>query len=263
MAKTGTVIKAFRYAADGVNVETLAEGRVLSFPDVIFDGLESDGHIEPSDGTPENSVDEARSRDAAAADGYGGIVAEIRDRLKVASDQDLKDIIARSGYPVTGNLVHSDLVGAATEQLRVEAEGKKPVLGVDPNAGVTEHPLAAPGAPTPPSAVAVVTDALAAAPAANEPVVQTAPETRPPTTIDLTADTSATSGTEIPTGSDGVSETLAGATDAPVIEGSTEGGDTPMLDAATEGTDTVTVDASTATAEPEAPATGRRRSSRT
>ncbi|WP_416358222.1 hypothetical protein ACLNGM_10055 [Aureimonas phyllosphaerae] len=201
MAKTGIVLESFRYAADGVNVETLAVGRVLSFPDLIFGGLKDDGFVEASDLTPENSVSEAESRDAAGADGPGGIVAEIRDRLKVASDQELKDIIARRGFPVSGNLVHAELVAAAVEQLRLETEGKTPVRGVDPNAGVTEQPLAAPGAPTPPSAV---------------PTVEQALSTTGQNTVQSGQDGSSASETAEPSAANGANE---GATDGPLLEG--------------------------------------------
>jgi hypothetical protein len=160
MAQTGVVKKSFPYAVDGVNIEHLAVGRILSFPDGIFTGLEDEGYIEASDGDPENSVDEAKERDGASS--------EINRRLMVASDQELKDIIARSGTPVSGNLVHAHLVEAAKAQLTREADRRKPVLGVDPNSGVTEQPLAAPGAPTPPSAADSIAAQQAVAEAATE-----------------------------------------------------------------------------------------------
>lgn len=148
MAKTGVVKKTFPYSIDGVTVENLAEGRILSFPDRIFDGLKEGGHIIESGGTPENSVIEAQSRDLVDED--------LDRRLMVASDLDLKAIIARSGSPISGNLVHAILVQQAKAQLQREAAGKEPVLGIDPTSGVTEQPLAAPGSPTPPSAPALV-----------------------------------------------------------------------------------------------------------
>ena len=116
MARTGKVTTPFPYAVDGVTIETLAVGRVLSFPDLIFPGLKDGGFIERSTETPENSVAEAISRDLATS--------ELRERLGHATDQELKDIIARSGIPVSGNLVHAELVSAAAAQMRREAEGQ-------------------------------------------------------------------------------------------------------------------------------------------
>lgn len=158
MAKTGVVKKPFPYSTDGVTVESLTEGRILAFPDRMFDGLVEGGYIAESGGEPENSIVEAEGRDLAAED--------IDRRLLVASDADLKAIIARSGVPVSGNLVHAVLVQHAKEQLMREAAGKKPVLGIDPTSGVTEHPLAAPGAPTPPSAPSLIAATQARADAA-------------------------------------------------------------------------------------------------
>lgn len=143
MAKTGKVLRPFPYAADGVNVEHLKEGRVLSFPDKIFDGLSQgdEPYVQASDGEPENSVAQAAERDAASDD--------LDRRLAGASDQQLLEIIARSGKPYSGNLVHAHLVSLAKAQLQREAEGRAPAQSVDPRAGVTEQPLARPGeAPT-------------------------------------------------------------------------------------------------------------------
>ena len=148
MAKTGVVKKSFPYSVDGVTVENLAEGRILSFPDRIFGGLKDGEYIADSNGEPENSVIEAAGRDLADED--------LERRLMVASDADLKAIIARSGTPISGNLVHAIMVQHAKAQLQREAAGKEPILGIDPASGVTEHPLAAPGSPTPPSAPALV-----------------------------------------------------------------------------------------------------------
>lgn len=148
MAKTGVVKKPFPYAADGVNIEHLREGQTYSFPDRIFAGLEDAEYIEASDGEPENSATEAAERDVA--------IDDVDTRLMGMSDQELKDIIARSGAPMSGNMVHAVMVQRAKAQLLSEREGKAPVFGVDPNSGVTEQPLAAPGQATPNSAAATV-----------------------------------------------------------------------------------------------------------
>lgn len=148
MPKTGVVKKPFPYAVDGVHVETLKEGRVLAFPDRIYSGLEAEGYIVESEDEAENSVTEAAERDVT--------IDELHERLLGMSDQGLKDIIARSGTPVSGNLVHAVLIAQAKAQLLREAAGKEPAHGVDANSGVTEQPLAAPGEPVPPAAPAAV-----------------------------------------------------------------------------------------------------------
>lgn len=157
MAKTGVVKRGFPYSEDGVNIRQLKEGEVLSFPDRIFDGLaaskdaagkDQDPYIEASGDEPSNSVAQAVERDAATDD--------MDRRLAAASDQELKDIIARSGKPYSGNLIHAVMVAAARAQLLREAAGTAPVGGVDPNSGVTEQPLARPGeAPSPASTAAI------------------------------------------------------------------------------------------------------------
>lgn len=153
MAKTGVVKKAFPFSEDGVSIRQLKVGDVLSFPDKIFDGLEAEGFI----GASSKKVDgSAADRDGIHDEMNSRIVAALDQHLAGLSDQDLKDIIARSGTPVSGNLVHAQLVASAKMQMVREAEGAKPVRGVDPNSGVTEQPLSAPGAPTPPSAPAAV-----------------------------------------------------------------------------------------------------------
>ena len=153
MAKTGVVKKPFPYAEDGVNIESLKEGRILSFPDRIFEGLQKDGYIEESKQLAENS---AAGRDDIAGDLNSRLVGAVDTRLMKMSDQELKDIIARSGTPLSGNLVHAEMVAAAKLQLVREAEGTEPVRGVDPNSGVTSQPLARPGEATPPSAAKAV-----------------------------------------------------------------------------------------------------------
>ncbi|HEV7337025.1 MAG TPA: hypothetical protein VGO06_13720 [Bosea sp. (in: a-proteobacteria)] len=155
MAKTGVVAKPFPYSEDGVSIRQLKEGEVLSFPDKIFDGLKDEGFVSASNKQAENAG-LAGARDGIHDEMNSRIVAAFDQHLAGLSDQELKDVIARSGAPVSGNLVHAELITAAKLQLVREAEGIKPVRGVDPNSGVTEQPLAAPGAPTPPSAAAAV-----------------------------------------------------------------------------------------------------------
>lgn len=144
MPKTGVVKRPFPYSGDGVNLEHLKEGAVLSFPETIYDGLFREGYIGESSGEPENSVGQAAERELAM-DG------DLDQRLMNASDQQLKDIIARSGTPLSGNLVHAGMVAQAKAQILRERAGAEPV-SVDPNSGVTEQPLAKPGEATPPSA---------------------------------------------------------------------------------------------------------------
>lgn len=155
MAKTGVVAKPFPYSEDGVSIRQLKEGEVLSFPDKIFDGLKEDGFLSPSDKEAENTS-LAGTRDGIHDEMNSRIVAAFDAHLAGLSDQELKDVIARSGVPVSGNLVHAELVAAAKLQLVREAQGVKPVRVDAPNSGVTEQPLSAPGAPTPPSATAAV-----------------------------------------------------------------------------------------------------------
>jgi len=153
MARIGVVLKPFPYAADGITVEPLSKGDERSFPDPIFDGLEATGYVEA--GKKDKVPDGGRGSDLDAR-----FLAAFDTRLAAASDEELKTIIARSGTPYTGNLIHAEMVAAAKLQLVREAEGAEPVTGVDPNSGVTEQPLSAPGAPTPPSAPAAVKAAV-------------------------------------------------------------------------------------------------------
>lgn len=155
MASTGVVKKPFPYSEDGVSIRQLKEGEVLSFPDKIFDGLKEEGFVAASGKQSENAS-LAGARDGIHDEMNSRIIAALDQHLAGLSDQQLKDIIARSGTPVSGNLVHAELVAAAKFQLAREAEGAKPVIGIDPNSGVTEQPLSAPGAPPPPSAAAAV-----------------------------------------------------------------------------------------------------------
>ncbi|RWQ56561.1 MAG: hypothetical protein EOS82_03445 [Mesorhizobium sp.] len=157
--KTGRVIKAFPFAFDGINIEHLAVGRPVSLPENTFEGLEKAGYLEADKAaTTKLPEDEQINRD---------LIDTLDRKLSAASDQDLKDIIARSGTPYSGNLVHASLVLAAKRQLLREMQGTAPITGIDPNAGVTEQPLAKPGEATPPSAAASVEQQQAAADAAK------------------------------------------------------------------------------------------------
>jgi hypothetical protein len=96
-------------------------------------------------------------------------IIEAYDRkLAGMSDADLKAVIARSGKPYSGNMVHATLVYMAKQQLLAELNGAEPILGIDPESGVTEQPRAAPGQATPPSAAAAVEQQKAQAEAAND-----------------------------------------------------------------------------------------------
>lgn len=149
--KTGRVIKAFPFAFDGINVSHLAIG--TAFPpegakvaDSTFDGLVAAGYLE-----------EGKSTDLPQEEQLNRDIIEALDRkLSAASDQDLKDIIARSGTPYSGNMVHARLIFAAKQQMLREMQGAEPVRSIDPNSGVTEQPLSVPGQATPPSAAAAV-----------------------------------------------------------------------------------------------------------
>lgn len=158
--KTGRVIKAFPFAFDGINVEHLAVGRPVSLPENTFEGLEKAGYLEADKAsTAKLPEDEQINRD---------LIDALDRKLSAASDQDLKDIVARSGTPFSGNLVHASLVLAAKRQVLREMQGAAPISGIDPNAGVTEQPLAKPGEATPPSAAAAVEQQQAAADGAGE-----------------------------------------------------------------------------------------------
>jgi hypothetical protein len=155
--RSAKVTKAFPHAFDGINVEHLAVGREITLPETTFDGLEAAGYIEASAAT-DLPANEKLNRQ---------IIDALDAKLSAASDQDLKDIIARSGRPFSGNMVHANLVYAAKEQLLREFEGAAPARAVDPNSGVTEQPLARPGEATPPSAAAAVEQQQAAADASK------------------------------------------------------------------------------------------------
>ncbi|WP_428031495.1 hypothetical protein [Ancylobacter sp.] len=146
MARQGKVLKSFPYAVDGVNIENLAVDREYPIADAHFAGLRDAGYI------ASGKDDDAEVAEKVDLDRR--IVAAFDRKLAVVSDEELKSIIARSGTPWSGNLVHAELVAAAKAQLVREMEGAEPIMGIDPASGVTEQPLSAPGAPTPPSAPA-------------------------------------------------------------------------------------------------------------
>lgn len=150
--RSAKVIKAFPFALDGINVSHLALG--TTFPpdgskiaDSTFDGLVASGYLEETKSNAKVPAEEQLNRD---------IIDAFDRKLLAASDEELKAIIARSGTPFSGNLVHATLVFAAKQQMLRELQGSAPVFSVDPNAGVTEQPLSAPGQATPPSAAAAI-----------------------------------------------------------------------------------------------------------
>lgn len=161
--KKGEVIKAFPFAYDGINVEHHAAGSAFpsngrSISDSTFDGLEAAGYIKTvavSDVPPEEQLNRE-------------IIEAFDRKLSGMSDADLKAVIARSGKPFNGNMVHATLVYAAKQQMLAELNGATPVLGIDPESGVTEQPRSAPGQATPPSASAAVEQQKAQAEAAKE-----------------------------------------------------------------------------------------------
>ncbi len=149
--KNGLVKKAFPYAFDGITPKFFSVGD--EFPpagqtvhETAFDGLVQAGYLDAvvNEKLPE---DEELNR---------RLVEAWNNHLSAATDEDLKAIIARRGTPFSGNMVRAVLVNEAKTQMLAEMEGVKPVLSVDPNSGVTEQPLSAPGQPTPPSAAAAV-----------------------------------------------------------------------------------------------------------
>jgi hypothetical protein len=148
----GTVKQAFPFAFDGTNFLHLKAGDDFppagySVQDKTFAGLETAGFIEAANGRSTTPVDEDLNR---------RIIDALDKKLSAASDEELKAIIARRGTPFSGNMVHAVLVAEAKAQMLAELEGNAPIVGVNPNAGVTEQPLAAPGAPTPPSAASAI-----------------------------------------------------------------------------------------------------------
>lgn len=148
----GTVKQPFPFAFDGANFLHLKAGD--DFPpagytvqDKTFEGLKNSGFIEAATSRQATPEDEELNR---------RIIDALDKRLSAMSDEELKSVIVRRGTPFSGNMVHAQLVGEAKMQMLAEMEGKEPVVGINPNAGVTEQPLSAPGAPTPPSAAAAV-----------------------------------------------------------------------------------------------------------
>lgn len=153
MARQGIVVKSFPYAADGMNTEILAVDREYPFVDAHFYGLVKAGYVKP------NENDDAEAAAKAALDGR--LIAAFDLKLAATSDEELKAMIARSGAPWSGNLVHAEMVAAAKEQLVREMEGVEPIFGVDPAPGVTEQPLSSSGAPLRPFVPAAVAAAQA------------------------------------------------------------------------------------------------------
>jgi hypothetical protein len=116
--RSAKVIKAFPYAADGINIEVLPVGRSIDLSASTFDGLAEAGYVQAA-GTDTDSPSEEEVLNQR-------LVQAIDRRLAASSDEELKSIIARSGAPFEGNLVHAALVAAAKEQLVREAEGFDP-----------------------------------------------------------------------------------------------------------------------------------------
>jgi len=148
----GTVKQSFPFAFDGANFLHLKAGD--DFPpagytvqDTTFHGLKDAGFIEAVTSNSATPADEELNR---------RIIDALDKRLSAASDEDLKAIIARSGTPFSGNMVHAVLISEAKSQMLREFEGAQAITAVDPNSGVFEQPLSAPGQATPPSAAAAV-----------------------------------------------------------------------------------------------------------
>ncbi|MDH6273580.1 hypothetical protein M2311_003670 [Rhizobium leguminosarum] len=148
----GTVKQSFPFAFDGANFLHLKAGD--DFPpagytvqDTTFQGLKDAGFIEAATSNTATPADEELNR---------RIIDALDKRLSAASDEDLKAIIARSGTPFSGNMVHAVLISEAKSQMLREFEGAPAITAVDPNSGVFEQPLSAPGQATPPSAAASV-----------------------------------------------------------------------------------------------------------
>lgn len=147
----GVAKKAFPFALDGINVVHISAGN--DFPpsgytvsETTFGGLVAAGFIEAAD---EGKLPEEEALNRR-------LIEAIDKRLSAMSDEELKALIARRGTPFSGNMVHAVLVAEAKAQMLREYEGAQPVTFVDPNSGVTEQPLSAPGQATPPSAAAAV-----------------------------------------------------------------------------------------------------------
>lgn len=147
----GVAKKAFPFALDGINVVHIAAGS--DFPpsgytvsDTTFGGLAAAGFLDVAE---EGALPEEEALNRR-------LIEAIDKRMSAMSDEDLKALIARRGTPFSGNMVHAVLVAEAKAQLLREYEGAEPMTFVDPNSGVTEQPLSAPGQATPPSAAAAV-----------------------------------------------------------------------------------------------------------
>jgi len=159
----GVVKKAFPFALDGITISQLASGTAFppdGYPinDTTFQGLVDAGFVEATTAKELPAEEEVNRR----------IIDAIDKRLSASSDEELKGIIARRGTPFSGNMVHAVLVAEAKAQMVAEFEGAEPVPAVDPNSGVFEQPLSAPGQATPPSAAAAVQQQQAQADLADQ-----------------------------------------------------------------------------------------------
>ncbi len=159
----GVVIKSFPFALDGITITQLAAGTDFppdghSINDTTFQGLADAGFVRASKSQDTPADEEINRR----------IIDAIDKRLSAASDEELKAMIARRGTPFSGNMVHAVLIFEAKAQMIREFEGSEPITAIDPNAGVFEQPLSAPGQATPPSAAAAVQQQQAQADEAAE-----------------------------------------------------------------------------------------------
>ncbi len=159
----GVVKKAFPFALDGITISQLASGTAFppdgySLNDTTFQGLVDAGFVEASKAENVPADEEINRR----------IIDAIDKRLSASSDEELKALIARRGTPFSGNMVHAVLVAEAKAQMIAEFEGASPIPAIDPNSGVFEQPLSAPGQATPPSAAAAVQQQQLQADAADE-----------------------------------------------------------------------------------------------
>ncbi|EJB02888.1 hypothetical protein Rleg9DRAFT_1702 [Rhizobium leguminosarum bv. trifolii WSM597] len=159
----GVVKKNFPFALDGINITQIGAGTDFppagySVQDKTFEGLAAAGFIEATEESALPADEELNRR----------IIDALDKKLSAMSDEELKAVIARRGTPFSGNMVHAVLVGEAKSQMLAELEGHAPVTMVDPNSGITEQPLSAPGQATPPSAAAAVAQQQAAADAAAQ-----------------------------------------------------------------------------------------------
>lgn len=159
----GVVLKPFPFAFDGntfthLKVDDDFPKAGYSVSEGAFAGLADAGYIKATiSSTGQDDIDLNKR-----------LIDAIDKRLGGMSDEDLKRLIARRGSPFSGNMVHAVLISEAKTQLLAEYEGAELVELVDPNAGITEQPLSAPGQATPPSAATEVAAQQARQQAASE-----------------------------------------------------------------------------------------------